>query len=172
MAAGMMQGAGRTALMALAAAWGLAAAPASAGDPSGVDPAELETCLAAAADSAARIACAGRPAASCEAFWAGRDPNRDQVTVRLGCLDAEQQLWEARLTEAYEAVLDKVAAARPDEVERIREAERAWIAFRDARCRAEVALYGHGTGGAVAEPECRLAETARQVALLRDWQEG
>lgn len=172
MAASVMQRARRAVLVALAAALGLSAAPARAGDPSGVDPAQLENCLAATADSAARIACAGRPAASCEAFWAGRDPTRDRVTVRLGCLDAEQQLWEARLTEAYEAVLDKVAAARPAEVERIREAERAWIAFRDARCRAEVTLYGHGTGGALAEPECRLTETARQVALLLDWQEG
>lgn len=144
----------------------LLAGAAAAGEPSGLDPEAFDACLAGG-DAAA---CAVRSTDSCVALWAQRDPARDRIDARLGCIDAEQQLWDARLNETYGAVLSRVEAARPDDAPAIREAERAWIAFRDARCRAEAALFGHGTGGILATPECRLRESARQLDLLRGWE--
>ena len=44
--------------------------------------------------------------------------------------------------------------------------QRDWIRFRDARCAYDRLTNGGGTGGAVAEPLCKLQETARQVILL------
>lgn len=148
------------------------AGPAAAGDPEGLDPAVFDQCLAQAGTEGARIDCAGKGVASCKAFWAGRKHSFDDFTVLSACTDDEQQLWGARLEASYKALIASTEASHPEEVEAVRAMERAWIAFRDARCAAERGLFGHGTGGAIAVPECMLKETARQYALLTELQES
>ncbi|AXC50492.1 DUF1311 domain-containing protein [Paracoccus suum] len=157
---------------ALAAAALLMARPAFAGDPVGLDPAIHDRCLANAKSEGAVVDCAGQGVTACLAFWKERDPSRDPFIVRDVCTDAEHQLWEASLTTAYDALIASTKVSRPEAVADIREMERAWLAFRDARCKAEVGLFGHGTGGAIAEPECLMHETARQTALLRELGKG
>lgn len=140
--------------------------PAFAGDPSGLDEATMDQCIAAAATEGGVADCTGTGVAACKTVIGKLKPDLDAFTVLDNCTDAERQFWEARLTTAYEGLIAKVRTNRPEEVETVRAMERAWIAFRDARCAAERGLYGHGTGGAIAVPECLVKETARQVALL------
>lgn len=139
---------------------------ALAGDPSGLDEAEMDRCVAGAATEGAIADCAGTGVAACRTFWEGREAGRDAYTILEACTDAERQFWEARLTAVYDGLIADTQARRPEEVEAVRAMERSWIAFRDARCAAERGLFGHGTGGAIAVPECQMKETARQVGLL------
>lgn len=154
----------RAAVLALALAGPVI--PASAGDPEGLDPKVIDDCVAGAASQGAHADCALKGVAACREFWKQRKPDMDPAIVSEACTDDERQLWDARLEASYKALIGKVQADRPDEVASIRAMERAWIVYRDARCEAERTLYGHGTGGAMALPECKVKETARQDALL------
>jgi uncharacterized protein YecT (DUF1311 family) len=48
----------------------------------------------------------------------------------------------------------------------LREMQRAWIPFRDARCGFEMSLWGGGTGGGPAYAECLMIVTAEQALYL------
>lgn len=157
---------------AIALGLALIAGPVAAGEPVGLDPQIHDRCLAAAASEGEVIDCAGQGVTACLAFWKDRDPSRDAFAIRDVCTDAERQLWETSLTDAYAALIARTQASRPEVMPDIRAMERAWLAFRDARCMAERGLFGHGTGGAIAQPECLLRETARQTALLRAMTNG
>ena len=144
----------------------LTAAPVHAGDPSGVDPAAIGQCLAAAQTDGARQDCAGHQTAACVAFAERRYPDLHPVDRQLACIDAERQAWDARLTESYDRLKGIETGRSPDRAEALVKMERAWIAFRDARCAYDMLTNGGGTGGALAGPQCLLAVTARQVVLL------
>lgn len=51
--------------------------------------------------------------------------------------------------------------------QRLQKAERAWVAYRDAACEAEYALWEGGTGGPPAELACIDAETRHHLIYLR-----
>ena len=46
--------------------------------------------------------------------------------------------------------------------------QRAWIAFRDARCNWEAALWQGGTGAGPAQLSCLMVETGRQTMALQN----
>lgn len=142
---------------------------AHAGDPSGVDPAAIDQCLEAARTDGARQDCAGQQTAACVAFAETRYPDLHPVDRELACLDAEQQMWEARLTDRYDRLKAIETDRAHDRAAALVAMERAWIAFRDARCDYDRLTNGGGTGGALAQPQCLLAETARQVVLLESY---
>lgn len=141
-------------------------ATALAGEPSGVDTQALDQCLADAATDGARLDCAGSGQAACLAYAEDRHPEMHPVDRQLHCLDAEWQFWETRLNDSYSALKGSEAGRGYDRAEALTTMERQWIAFRDARCAYDQASNGRGTGGILAEPTCKLNETARQVVLL------
>lgn len=141
-----------------------------AGDASGYDPQVLEQCLADAETDGARLDCAGAGQQACLDYVAAEHPDVHPVDRQLNCLDAEWQAWEARLGETYEALKRTEQERGADRADALTAMERDWIAFRDARCAYDKITNGGGTGGAVAEPTCRLNETARQVILLMSYQ--
>lgn len=145
--------------------------PAVAGDSSGLDTALLDQCLADAETVGARMDCAGAAQDSCLSYVEAEHPEVAPVDRQLNCLDAEWQFWEARLTETYDTLKATEEQRGADRAEALTEMERRWIAFRDARCGYDRITNGGGTGGATAEPLCRLNETARQVILLMGYQE-
>jgi uncharacterized protein YecT (DUF1311 family) len=53
----------------------------------------------------------------------------------------------------------------------LREAQRAWIVFRDAECRAQYALYGTGSLRQVVGANCVMSETAERAIELRQMRE-
>ena len=56
----------------------------------------------------------------------------DGVTVEmLGCIAAEAKLQDARLNKVYKDVMAELSEPRKKE---LRDAQRAWVKFRDANC--------------------------------------
>ncbi|MFD1880934.1 lysozyme inhibitor LprI family protein [Paracoccus pacificus] len=149
-----------------------AASPVAAigGDASGVDPQALAQCISNADSDGARLDCAGTAQPACIAYAKSRYPEMNPVDMQLNCLDAEWQYWETELTRVYTELLATEEARGADRAAALRRMERDWISFRDARCAYDKVTNGRGTGGAVAEPQCKLNETARQVILLMSYQ--
>jgi len=57
----------------------------------------------------------------------------------VACLDAQTAHWDKELTVAYQKAMNDAPPAQKD---KLREAERAWIRYRDANC----AYYAAGEG--------------------------
>lgn len=156
----------RRVLAALTLALALPPGATAAGEPSGVDTQALDQCLADAATDGARLDCAGSAQPACLTYAETRHPEMHPVDRQLHCIDAEWQYWETRLNDTYTALKATEDARGADRAAALVAMERGWIAFRDTRCAYDRLTNGRGTGGAVAEPLCRLNETARQVILL------
>lgn len=137
-------------------------APAIAGDSSGFDPAAIDQCLADTPDAV----CAEAGMQFCLEYVEKEHPDVDAVDRQLGCLDASHQAWDARLTGSYDALVAHAAAKGAEAETAVREMERNWITFRDARCAMDAQLFGGGTGGATEQPRCLRDETARHAGLL------
>jgi uncharacterized protein YecT (DUF1311 family) len=93
------------------------------------------------------------------------------------CAAAEAEGWDRMLNETWaelivlarrRAILDEEVGAEPADLEGLLvEAQRAWIAFRDADCAQEVAVWGDGSMRTVAGAWCGLERTAQRVFELR-----
>ncbi len=82
------------------------------------------------------------------------------------CIDAERARWDARLNAAYQAILRAAEFDAGGKAE-LREAQRAWVAFRDKGCDAEGDLFAAGGSAApLIAADCALAQTARRAADL------
>ncbi len=120
-------------------------------------------CLDDAIDTPMRQACIGAAANLCMI-----DNPGGSSTVGMGfCLDQERAWWDARLNEVYNALLAQ-HADRPDVQDRLREMQRAWIPYRDARCDFEFVQWNGGTGQGPALLACLMAATAEQTLVLED----
>ena len=98
-------------------------------------------------------------------------------TVGMGaCLDQEWQYWDARLNAACSTVmeeagkadaeLEEFGSAAPRQAPALRDMQRAWIAFRDAKCAYEASTWGGGTGAGPAAIQCMMVTTGVQALYL------
>jgi uncharacterized protein YecT (DUF1311 family) len=55
-----------------------------------------------------------------------------------------------------------------DRSDALRDAQRAWIAFRDADCAARYAMWQDGTIRTIVGANCHLTMTAQRTIELRD----
>jgi uncharacterized protein YecT (DUF1311 family) len=167
----------------------LVAGPAAAQEAPAPSP-QVAACVAAAdRDPEAERACVG--AASLACIEAGPD---GQTTVgMMECYMAETAAWDAEFNAVYASLLalaEAMAAADPSAAEPsaaepsgdaasaadpaavshaalLREAQRAWIAFRDADCAEAAGYWGEGSMRLVAGAECMMERTAgRTLELL------
>lgn len=132
----------------------------------------LRSCLDAAGTRADAQACAGAWARDCMAAEGG-----GTTLGMVDCARAEAAAWDALLNETWadlvllarrRALLEAEAGAEPGPHEAmLREAQRAWLAFRDADCEQEYALWGEGSMRSVAGAFCTLDRTATRVLELR-----
>jgi uncharacterized protein YecT (DUF1311 family) len=142
---------GRLAVLLLASAL-----PAGAQDAAQALPA-VRACL----ESDAPQACAGDFARTCM-----QASPQGETTVGMSvCALTEAEAWDQVLNETYAALLK---TAPPESAAMLRAAQRAWVAFRDADCAQEVAIWGEGSMRQIAGAECTLARTAQRVTELRD----
>ncbi|MBF9032210.1 DUF1311 domain-containing protein [Rhodobacterales bacterium HKCCE3408] len=159
--------------------FGLAlAAPASAQELV-FSPDATEACLSAAgAAGGPLLQCAGMSADACI-----EDTEGGYSTVGMGaCTWAEYEYWDARLNAVYgrlmaqheadDAEYDGTTYAPPSMAEALREMQRVWIPFRDAKCAHERSQWGGGTGGGPAEAACLLTTTAEQTLHLESYLRG
>ncbi|MEQ9260964.1 MAG: lysozyme inhibitor LprI family protein [Roseovarius sp.] len=157
--------------MRLALALLFAASPAMAQELT-YDWAPTASCVAAATDYDTRQACIGRAAEACMEATPG-----GYSTVGMsGCTSRETDDWDARLNAVYREIMAQAKTAdeenkeyggyAPSQAEALRDMQRAWIAFRDAKCMYERSQWGGGTGAGPAGASCYLYETARQTLYL------
>jgi len=92
----------------------------------------------------------------------------DGVTVEmLGCIAAETKLQDARLNKVYKDVIVELSEPRKKE---LRDAQRAWIKYRDANCK----FYNDPDGGTMASvrsSDCFMMTTASRVKELENFKE-
>jgi uncharacterized protein YecT (DUF1311 family) len=88
------------------------------------------------------------------------------VTVNmLDCSADELRRQDALLNESYRKLM---ASAATPQREQLREAQRAWIKYRDSTCSLMQSFEGGGTLTAVIGSGCVLEETARRAKWLED----
>lgn len=104
----------------------------------------------------ALLLAAASPAASCL--------DLGSTTAMAACLDREAQAADRRLNAAYRAARARIPAKQAVSLQT---AQRAWIAFRDANCRAYAA--GEGTITQVETAQCRLNTTTARAAELENF---
>jgi uncharacterized protein YecT (DUF1311 family) len=102
----------------------------------------------------------------------------DTTLGMVACTAAETAAWDTLLNEVYAALMIEArrragAAAdegreAPDHEALLREAQRAWLVFRDADCAQEVAVWEEGSTGRIAGAYCMLDRTATRVLELTD----
>src|SRR6202034_2460698 len=81
------------------------------------------------------------------------------ITIAMeNCFDKAYKAADSGLNQAYSQISK---ALQPDDLERLKVAQRLWIQFRDATCTAESNLYNGGTASAPAYSAC-LEEVTRQ----------
>ncbi|MCD7060738.1 lysozyme inhibitor LprI family protein [Pelagibacterium xiamenense] len=88
------------------------------------------------------------------------------------CAARETSWWDKRLNDTYAAVLETLDA---DRTQSLRDAQRAWIAFRDAECAFAYDYWRDGTIRSVFGASCMLDLTARRAIDLSDileWSAG
>lgn len=120
-------------------------------------------CLDGTTDAATRHLCIGTAANLCMI-----DNPGGASTAGMGsCLDQERALWDARLNDVYGRLLGQFSE-RPDVQEELREMQRAWITYRDARCDFEFIQWNGGTGQGPALLACLMMATAEQTLVLED----
>lgn len=112
--------------------------------------------------------CIGVSAGSCM-----QQPGGDSTYGMGFCLDRELQYWDNMLNEAYQQLLSlrrMSDADLPDnlavQAETLRDMQRAWITYRDARCGHEASLWQGGTGASPAFLNCMMQLTAEQALYL------
>ncbi len=110
------------------------------------------------------IAAAALAGAAASAF-AGAEGNPDECTgstpEMVDCLMAQHARWDKELTTAYQRAMKD---AVPAQKEKLRDAERAWIKYRDANC--DYYAAGEGTIARIDAAACLRDMTKRRAEEL------
>jgi len=130
--------------------------------------APTESCLWDSGHDGDKRACIGLAASACMEQPGGYS------TVAMGyCLDQELSFWDGQLNDAYGQLMQAMRAADEGlpahlaiQSSSLRDMQRAWIAYRDARCDHEASLWQGGTGASPAYLNCLMDETAQQALYL------
>lgn len=138
-----------------------AAYPAAAQDLS-VDPDTVHACLKDA--TGVLPDCIGDAAKACQS-----QPGGETTPGISACLQGEAQVWDDLLNAQYKGARARMLAqGGTDLADQLLEAQRAWIAFRDADCGLTYAVWGAGSTRTVMASDCYLHKTAQRALELRD----
>lgn len=92
-------------------------------------------------------------------------PGANTFTI-VACHMREQKIWDGYLNEWY-GEAEKRLADEPVALTALKDAERAWIAFRDAKCGYWEKRYAGGTFASVVTGDCMRVETGRRALEMR-----
>jgi uncharacterized protein YecT (DUF1311 family) len=92
-------------------------------------------------------------------------PGANTFTI-VACHMREQKIWDGYLNQWY-GEAEKRLADEPAALTALTDAERAWIAFRDAKCGYWEKRYAGGTFASVVTGDCMRVETGRRALELR-----
>lgn len=95
----------------------------------------------------------------------GCDGNTPEM---VACLAKSLKAVDAELNALYQKAL-KIAKDqyKPADAQNLKDAERKWIAYRDAICKAEYGLVGGGTAGPSIQIGCLIRITKQRIADLQ-----
>lgn len=132
------------------------------------DPAD---CLSRAAGPGAAEGCVGAASDSCMALEADGYTTFGMMT----CAMAETAAWDDLLNAEYQKTRARAAAmdgyeSQPEyavRADRLLDAQRAWITFRDAECALAYSEFGAGTMRVLASSGCHLQMTADRTIQLK-----
>ncbi|WP_368183978.1 lysozyme inhibitor LprI family protein [Aestuariibius sp. HNIBRBA575] len=138
----------------------------------------LPDCVDGASDLAAAKECVGLFASACMETEEGGWSNYGMTFCTL----AENQAWDELLNRDYQTAMSTARVLDAEEAETfpeyanradsLRDAQRAWIVFRDAECGLAYAEWGAGSMRSLAHAGCQLDMTAtRTLKLHFMWQE-
>ena len=133
----------------------------------------LDQCYEEANRDDAKIQCVGTISRACMGEEEGGETTRGMST----CLHSETVVWDEFLNREYALSMNWAKTADEDDkpifpefanrAKSLRDAQRAWIAFRDAECGFEYAIWGAGSMRHISGADCLLQMTAdRTVALV------
>ena len=138
---------------------------------------ELTNCYDAAADTDARLACIGVMSSTCM----GTEAGGETTTGMSLCLQAERAGWDVLLNAEYRRTLAwsmsmdaEDAGSFPEFANRaktLRDAQRAWMSFRDAECANAYAAWGSGSLRVIGAANCLMDITAKRAVALRQKRE-
>lgn len=130
-------------------------------------------CLDAATTETEAHACVGKGAVECMTG----EPDGETTLGMMFCTLAENEAWDRLLNSTYVSILEGMHMLDADEAElfpefanradSLREAQRAWITWRDADCALEYAIWGAGSMRQIAGAACRLERTSDRTIFLR-----
>ena len=92
-------------------------------------------------------------------------PGANTFTIVV-CHMREQKIWDGYLNEWY-GEAEKRLADEPAALTALKDAERAWIAFREAKCGYWEKRYAGGTFASVVTGDCMRVETGRRALEMR-----
>lgn len=149
---------------------GLMVAQPAQADRFAIDPHLIDRCLGI--NDHTPMACVGRQSDAC----IERNGGGPNMVVSV-CQEAEAEVWDGFLNNVYAELLNLVRAEQdmdvgytPDQLsDAVRDMQRAWIVYRDATCRVDLARaapFGSAAGPAI--NGCLMRETARQYFQLND----
>jgi uncharacterized protein YecT (DUF1311 family) len=92
-------------------------------------------------------------------------PGANTFTI-VACHMREEKIWDAYLNDWYGEAQDKLKD-EPGAASALKEAERAWIVFRDAKCEYWEKRYEGGTFASVMAGDCMRIETGRRALEMR-----
>lgn len=137
----------------------------------------VDACLAAA-PAEARAGCIGKVSDAC---IAGAEGGETTLGMSM-CMADEAEVWDRLLNAEYRKTMARAKAMDSDEAESfpqfanravaLRDAQRAWIAFRDAECALAYAEWGAGSMRHIAGSECVMRMTAQRALELRAMRES
>ncbi|MEL6682966.1 MAG: lysozyme inhibitor LprI family protein [Pseudomonadota bacterium] len=136
-----------------------------------VDASIVRACFDAASEWHVNSECIGDAANLCQ--------EAPQGSTTLGiatCISAETQVWDGILNAEYQARQAEFAAYEPigsgataeELTTGLRDAQRAWMAFRDADCNLRYTLFQDGSIRTIVATSCHLTKTAQRAIELRD----
>lgn len=115
--------------------------------------------------------CLGAASNQCQ-----NQPGGETTIGTTECIMSEYAAWDVLLNEAYQALRAEwrsreggLGELSGEELNAsLRDAQRAWIAFRDAECGLQYDRYRGGTIRSVVGANCLMVMTAQRAITLRD----
>jgi uncharacterized protein YecT (DUF1311 family) len=106
--------------------------------------------------------CAGEAANQCQSLPGG------STTIGITeCIGAETAVWDRFLNTQYQVAREHLFAVGGEDLQiSLRDAQRAWIAFRDAECALQYDRYAGGTIRSVVYASCMMTMTATRAVAL------
>lgn len=133
----------------------------------------FDACVVDGAKMADLNRCIGEASDLCQ----GREDDGYSTVGMMFCALMERDLWDEKLNTAYQEqmtlarMIDQKSAQYSDDAyanleDSLRDAQRAWITFRDAQCALEYARWGSGSMRNIIGADCHLTMTAERTIYL------